>query len=497
MISHPAKWLIFPLTFLGLLGMAHAADVTLSAGFRSGSGAPLEVSWTLIQKPSAKSKTPRLTTSKALEPFTNAVTAAFPNDAEPGEYIFRATASDGIASSHTETSVIVHRPNSAPSFSDRGAIRLRRIAGEESIPWATRIQAGRGGESSQSLKFNIVLKSGHELFEVPPAVARDGTLTFKALPGLRGIASGFVTLTDNGWGLGDALSSRPHPLEIHFEAPDQRQGSYSGLIQPADKQAAAPENLGSLTLRLTSGSSFSARLQTGSLSFPLTGTIGNDGIARTTPSLGSTDVFLFPRKNQAPLSVRLRMVEVSGDYRLRGSITIGTEPLATIEAACVIPSATSDPNQKDWIERLQKNGKYATSLSVQNADAANGISKSNASISVLRSALVSIAGKLPDGSSWSGAWPICENLQAPVFGRINRNGEALSTWLVLPENPDVPAFSATLNWLRKSTTPLAPSSPPGTHAPNGSQSAPAAGGSTQGAPLSLMPLQLQATRQSR
>ena len=72
--------------------------------------------------------------------------------------------------------------NDAPSFTAGASQTVAEDAGLRTVPaWATGISAGPADESGQTLSF-VVTNDNNALFSVQPAVAADGTLTFRRRP---------------------------------------------------------------------------------------------------------------------------------------------------------------------------------------------------------------------------------------------------------------------------------------------------------------------------
>jgi hypothetical protein len=106
---------------------------------------------------------------------------------------------DGAAFSNVGTINITVLPvNDSPSFTKGADQSVAEDAGAQSVmTWATGISAGPANESSQTLRF-LVSNDNNALFEVQPAIAPDGTLTYKAAADANGSAIVMVQVQDNG-----------------------------------------------------------------------------------------------------------------------------------------------------------------------------------------------------------------------------------------------------------------------------------------------------------
>ena len=89
-------------------------------------------------------------------------------------------------------------PNVAPSFTAGGNKTVLEDAGAQSIAgWATAIAPGPASESSQTVSFTVTADTP-SLFTDQPAVAPNGTLTYKPAANANGVATVTVTAVDNG-----------------------------------------------------------------------------------------------------------------------------------------------------------------------------------------------------------------------------------------------------------------------------------------------------------
>ncbi|MFO0929913.1 MAG: tandem-95 repeat protein [Gemmataceae bacterium] len=90
--------------------------------------------------------------------------------------------------------------NDPPSFAVSGTVLAPQDGGPQTVPgWATAITAGPPNESSQGLTF-LVSNDAPDLFDVPPAIAADGTLTFTPAAGEVGSTTVTVRLKDDAGG---------------------------------------------------------------------------------------------------------------------------------------------------------------------------------------------------------------------------------------------------------------------------------------------------------
>jgi VCBS repeat-containing protein len=114
-----------------------------------------------------------------------------------GTETFTYTVSNGQASTTGTISITVTNVNDAPSFTKGSNITVDEDAGPQTIAnWATAISAGPN-ETAQTVSFTLTTNN-NALFETPPAIAADGTLTFKTAANANGQATVTVYLKDSG-----------------------------------------------------------------------------------------------------------------------------------------------------------------------------------------------------------------------------------------------------------------------------------------------------------
>ena len=126
----------------------------------------------------------------------------------PDSFAFTATDNGDPAGSHASPADLVSDPgtvsitvqpvNDVPSFTKGSDQTVNEDAGLVTVGnWATSILAGPPNEAGQTLTFHVT-NDDNSLFEVQPALAADGTLTFKTAADKNGSALVTVTLSDNG-----------------------------------------------------------------------------------------------------------------------------------------------------------------------------------------------------------------------------------------------------------------------------------------------------------
>jgi hypothetical protein len=109
------------------------------------------------------------------------------------------TSSGGVNASAAQTFTITVTPvNDVPLYAMGASRTVLEDAGPQTVlGWATLISAGAANESAQSLRFELAATNA-SLFSDLPAMAADGTLTFRTAPDAHGISEVTVVLIDDG-----------------------------------------------------------------------------------------------------------------------------------------------------------------------------------------------------------------------------------------------------------------------------------------------------------
>ncbi len=147
--------------------------------------------------------TARLVTGPAHGTLTLAPNGSFtyaPATAFAGTDSFTYVANDGTADSAVATARVVVRPvNQPPTFLVGPDQTANAAGGPQTVHgWATAIAPGPANESAQHVSFVITGDTGPGLFDVPPAVSPDGTLTYTPDAGASGTATVSVVAHDDG-----------------------------------------------------------------------------------------------------------------------------------------------------------------------------------------------------------------------------------------------------------------------------------------------------------
>lgn len=134
--------------------------------------------------------------------FVNPPSVISPADSDGNNvYLVTVQVSDGVAVDTQALTITVNAVNDAPTFTPGGDISVPFVAGVPptyTFPgWATNINPGDAGETSQTLTF-VVSTNNNALFQTSPTIAPNGTLSFTPATGASGLATVTVYLQDNG-----------------------------------------------------------------------------------------------------------------------------------------------------------------------------------------------------------------------------------------------------------------------------------------------------------
>ncbi|MDQ1910755.1 LamG-like jellyroll fold domain-containing protein [Paenibacillus sp. GD4] len=147
----------------------------------------------------------------------DAVTGAFKYQPEPDyfgpdSFTFQANET-GRASNIATVAVTVAPVNDPPSFALKGTEMTVTHPLPVSELWAIGISPGPSNEEGQMLVFEVTTDRP-ELFDVQPAIAADGTLTFQAKPNAKGTAIVTVVLSDGEPHYGDVYWYRQFQIHV-------------------------------------------------------------------------------------------------------------------------------------------------------------------------------------------------------------------------------------------------------------------------------------------
>ena len=228
--------------------------------------------------------------------------------------------------------------NHAPSFTAGSDLTLAQDAGAQTVAgWATHIDAGAPGESSQMLSFTATTDRP-AFFAVAPAVAPNGTLTFTPNPTATGTAAVTVMLRDES----DANNeSAPATFTVSLTTYDGQLGIYNGLVQAAPATALGNDKTGVFRVVIGKKGAFTGNLKLAGGAFTLRGSFNKSGAAGFGPA--SARSFALKRKNQPTLALTLQLDVTAGTDTLTGTITEEGTDFAVIAADRALYVATKNP----------------------------------------------------------------------------------------------------------------------------------------------------------
>jgi hypothetical protein len=181
--------------------------------------------------------------------------------------------------------------NQAPSFTAGASQTVLEDTSTHTVSgWATAISPGPPGESAQNVTF-VVTTDNPSLFAVQPAVAPDGTLTFKPAANANGTATVTVTAHDDGGTAnGGVDTSPPRTFSVTVDAVDDAPSFSAGPDQTVLEDA-GPKTIGGWASAISTGPAneasqsitFSASADTPSL-FSAQPAVAPDGKLTYTPA---------------------------------------------------------------------------------------------------------------------------------------------------------------------------------------------------------------------
>lgn len=263
---------------------------------------------------------------------------------------------------------------------------------------------------------------------------------------LNGNASRSSTLTVN------FLSNRPAVA-----------GNYQALLLPDAIVTPSNDNTGLFALRVTSVGRFSGRVTLGKYSFPVRGTIDNDGHAR------------FAVRGVLPTSMLPLEKELT--KRVNRTLTLDFGNLAFEVDAGLVEGTLSDSQTSDLISLLggarahfhprlmpvpdnylENRGRYTahfpaeatqSGLTAEDYPQGTGV----ATVRVLKSGRVLTRGVLADGTRFGNAATLSETLGYSLFAKLYRKGGALAGPVQLDDQQaETDLLGDLLLWLRPENT---------------------------------------------
>ncbi|MFL6244509.1 MAG: beta strand repeat-containing protein, partial [Thermoanaerobaculia bacterium] len=257
---------------------------------------------------------------------------------------FEYRASNGSQDSNVATVTIVAQevetggPNQEPSFNKGADPVVLEDSGPQTIAnWATAITAGPGENGSQSVTFVITGVLNPALFDAPPSIAANGTLTFTPSADAFGIATVHVKLIDDG-GTADG-GDNESPVQTFFITVD--------AVNDAPSFAAGPsiivgDNDGAQNMPWATGMSVGPANEAGQvLDFVLTN--NNPGLFSVQPSIAPNGTITFtPQPGQTGFaSINVFLHDDGGTANGGVDTSAGSPLVITVEKAPLITSANN------------------------------------------------------------------------------------------------------------------------------------------------------------
>jgi hypothetical protein len=254
----------------------------------------------------------------------------------------------GTANGGTNTSVAgnltitITAVNDAPSFTaGANQSKLEDGGAQSAAGAATAISAGPANESSQNVSFTVSADNT-SLFSVQPAIASNGTLTYKPAANANGVATLTVTAVDDGGTAnGGSNSGAPSTFTITItavnDAPSFTAGANQSPLEDASAQSAANA--------ATAISSGPADEGSQSVSF----TVGNDnpGLFTIEPAIADDGTLTYTPAPNANGLATVTVTAVDNGGTANGGANTSAPRTFTITVTAVndAPSFTAGANQ--------------------------------------------------------------------------------------------------------------------------------------------------------
>ncbi|PYR90765.1 MAG: hypothetical protein DMF84_19190 [Acidobacteria bacterium] len=217
-----------------------------------------------------------------------------------GSDTFTYTISDTAGATATANVTLTVKPvDDAPRFVKGADQTVLEDAGAKTVTgWATSISAGPANENGQALNF-IVTNNNNALFDLQPAVASNGTLTYTTKPTANGSATVTVSLHDDGGTLdGGVDTSAPQTFTISVTAVNDAPSFVKGADQTVLEDS-GPTSVVAWATAISAGPADEAG-QT--LTFTVTN--NNAALFAAAPAVSGTGVLTFtPAANASGSSI--------------------------------------------------------------------------------------------------------------------------------------------------------------------------------------------------
>jgi len=215
--------------------------------------------------------------------------------------------------------------------------------------------------------------------------------------------------------------------EVSYSVPAPPSGVFNGLFQEANE--VRPNSAGSFSVTITSGSTYSGRLQLGIARFSFTGRFNSQGRATNAIS----------RSGSTPLTVELDVETGIRTGEIFGRVTDGTWN-AELFGQKAEPASKTNPS------RLA--GTYTVVMPSQEEDPAVPAGHSFGSVRIDSSGLLRLAGTLADGTKISQSVSVCSGGQWPLYIPLYSGKGLVTGWISFTSSEPSTDLKGALSWIK-------------------------------------------------
>lgn len=223
-------------------------------------------------------------------------------------------------------------------------------------------------------------------------------------------------------------------------------GTYAGLIKAPANEVIKHGNTGYQTLTVSSSGVFSSKLIVSGKEYNITGVLGSDGVARQLKS-ESVYEFALPRTGQSNLILKMYLDVEAEDKVLHGQIMEEGVLFAEIEAYRKTYATTPNPSSSEIRVPVEILGKYTSIVVLEGGKDKPQVSGTGL-IDVSSSGVFSWAGTLMDGTRFSGAWPILQESNVPMYLRLYNGSGSISGNLIIRDIENISDVDGEIQWFR-------------------------------------------------
>lgn len=364
-----------------------------------------------------------------------------PNASGTSTVTVSARDSLGAESAPVTFTIAVNAVNDAPSFTLAGDLSVARDAGAQTVAnFAGSISAGPADEAGQTVSFAVV-SDEPGLFNVPPALAANGTLTFTPATTASGKTMVTVTATDSA-----GASSAAQTFEIAVTSFAEETGNYAGLAAPPAAAGSTAAQAGAFSVLVKDSGSLTGKVLLGGVRYRFKGFVQNDGRVRF-GSVPNTPALELRRRGLPSLQLALRLDVAGGAGGLTGTVADGATAFSVLAAERAGYDRRTNPATPPLA------GRY-TVLLAHRTGVNNGAAQSEyaqgdgvGTLTISETGVAKLRGTLADGGKISAAAPLSAGNRWPFFAATDRRRGAIGGFVeFVPGSGTTDAAGNNLLW---------------------------------------------------